>query len=288
MDYKEKMSTILLDLRTKKGVTQEDAAANLGVSNKTVSKWETGYSMPETEYLPVIADYYDVSIGELFGMESSSKSVRSFIAQQFEGLSKWDTVVKSFRLAHDVVRSCINQMGMNESAVNQGSNDLFGYGEYFNRSLISCNDVFGLLLNSKHANMVVMLGGNEDDFAWLTDKADSYIPLIKFLADAGAIKLFQLMHSQKFPLEFTVDYIAKAVEIDEQRVEELLDEAVKLDICMVQEMDLKDGLTKLYNAQGNGYILSALTLIHEHACGKKHHHHANCSSVKLIRGGDGS
>ena len=35
----------MVELRTAKGVTQEEVAQKLGVSNKTVSKWETGVSL---------------------------------------------------------------------------------------------------------------------------------------------------------------------------------------------------------------------------------------------------
>jgi hypothetical protein len=45
-------------------------------------------------------------------------------------------------------------------------------------------------------------------------------------------------------------------------------------------------LTKLYNAQGNGYILAALTLIHEWACGEQNNYHANHGIAKLIAGGE--
>jgi len=65
-----------------------------------------------------------------------------------------------------------------------------------------------------------------------------------------------------------------------------MDEAVKFEICRVEEMHLKDGLTKLYHAAGNGYILAALTLVHEWACGVQSHYHACGGTVKLIKGGE--
>ena len=277
------MSEILLELRTKKGVTQEEAAANFGVSNKTVSKWETGASLPETEYLAGIADYYGVSVDELFGRESSGKDIRNIIWQQYNDLSKSETIIKSFQIAHDSIITLHAHWEKRETD-SLDLKQLFGYPEYFNRSLFSTNDAFDLLLNSKHANMAVMLAGNEDDFSWLTEKAGDYLPLLKFLSNLDAIKLFRLMHNQKFPAEFTADFIAKAAGIDENRAAEILDEAVKFQICYVNEMDLKDGLTKLYNSSGNGFILSALTLIYEWACGERYYHNNHHWGEKLIRG----
>jgi transcriptional regulator with XRE-family HTH domain len=282
------MSAILLELRTKKGVTQEEAANNLSVSNKTISKWETGISLPETEYLTSIADYYGISVNELFGRETSVKNVSDLILQQYKELSKSEAVIKSFQMAHDVIRGCINQYSVNWGKINEPDNPdpkaIFSCPEYFNRCIVASPEVFELLLNSNHANMAVMLAGNEDDFKWLTEKADDYLPLLKFLSDVDAIKIFRLIHSQKFPAEFTADFIAKTIEIEEGRAVEILDKAVKFQICSVKEMDLKDGLTKLYHADGNGYLLAALTLIYEWACGTQYHYHANHGEAKLIRG----
>lgn len=293
MDNGINMSAVLSELRTRKGVTQEEAASNLGVSNKTISKWETGVSLPETEYLTGIADYYGVSVNELFGRETAVKDAGNLIYHQYKGLSKSEAVVKSFQMAHDVIRACINQIGVNHREYKEIDNPdpklIFAglnptHSDYLNRCLVASPEVFELLLNSKHANMAVMLAGNEDDFSWLTENADGYLPLLKFLSDFDVIKIFRLMHSQKFPVEFTADFIAKAIEMDESRAAEILDESVKFQLCSVKEMDLKDGLIKLYNSSGNGYILSALTLIYEWACGVGYHYHNNTISGKLIRG----
>ena len=55
----------LLELRKKKGISQEEAADILGVSRQTVSKWETGLSTPEFDKIKSIADLYEISINEL-------------------------------------------------------------------------------------------------------------------------------------------------------------------------------------------------------------------------------
>ena len=52
-------------LRKAKGLTQMDVANHLGVSNKTVSSWETGASCPDIALLPAIAELYGVTCDEL-------------------------------------------------------------------------------------------------------------------------------------------------------------------------------------------------------------------------------
>ena len=53
--------------RRKRGVTQEELAAHLGVGKAAVSKWETGVSYPDIALLPLLASYFDISIDDLMG-----------------------------------------------------------------------------------------------------------------------------------------------------------------------------------------------------------------------------
>ncbi len=61
------MKNILRTLRKAKGVTQEEMACALNVSAQAVSKWENGAAQPDIQLLPKIAEYFSVSIDELFG-----------------------------------------------------------------------------------------------------------------------------------------------------------------------------------------------------------------------------
>ena len=51
----------LMQLRYKKGITQEKLADFLGVSKASVSKWETKQSMPDILLLPQLAAFFDVT-----------------------------------------------------------------------------------------------------------------------------------------------------------------------------------------------------------------------------------
>ena len=72
MDQK-KIGDFLKVLRKEKGITQEDFAEVMGVSGRTVSRWETGSNMPDLDIIIQIADYYDVEIKELLDGERKSE-----------------------------------------------------------------------------------------------------------------------------------------------------------------------------------------------------------------------
>ncbi len=61
MTVSEKIYT----LRTRLGLSQEELAEKLGVSRQSVSKWETGQSVPDLEKIIKLADLFGVSVDEL-------------------------------------------------------------------------------------------------------------------------------------------------------------------------------------------------------------------------------
>ena len=63
------MGAFLRELRKERGLTQEQAAEALFVSSKTVSRWETGATIPDLETLVKLAEFYAVDIRELIGGE---------------------------------------------------------------------------------------------------------------------------------------------------------------------------------------------------------------------------
>ena len=61
MDQK-KIGSFLKELRKEKGLTQEQLAELMYVSDRTVSRWETGSNLPSLDILIRISDYYNVEL----------------------------------------------------------------------------------------------------------------------------------------------------------------------------------------------------------------------------------
>ena len=64
-----KIGKFIATLRKEKDLTQEQLGEKLGVTNKTISRWENGNYMPDIEMLSLLAKEFDVSINELISGE---------------------------------------------------------------------------------------------------------------------------------------------------------------------------------------------------------------------------
>ncbi len=60
-----KIGNFLAELRKEQNLTQEALGEKLGVTNKTVSRWENGNYLPPVEMLQELSKLYNVSINEL-------------------------------------------------------------------------------------------------------------------------------------------------------------------------------------------------------------------------------
>lgn len=58
---------IIYELRTKRGISQEELAEKIFVTRQAVSRWETGETVPNTEALKLLSKLFDVSINTLLG-----------------------------------------------------------------------------------------------------------------------------------------------------------------------------------------------------------------------------
>ena len=72
MDTKKIGAFIALN-RKKKGYTQEQLAEKLGVTNKTISRWENGHYMPDLSLLEPLSKELDITLNELLAGEKIIK-----------------------------------------------------------------------------------------------------------------------------------------------------------------------------------------------------------------------
>lgn len=75
MMSQENIGKFIVEARKKKNLTQEQFAEKIGVSNRSVSRWENGKTMPDISLFPLICDELEISIAELLNGRKSENKV---------------------------------------------------------------------------------------------------------------------------------------------------------------------------------------------------------------------
>lgn len=95
----QKIGSFLAELRKEKNLTQDELGAQIGVTNKTISRWETGNYLPPVEMLQTLGDNIGVSINEILNGERISDGNYKDISEQNikSALTKSDSVIAKHR-----------------------------------------------------------------------------------------------------------------------------------------------------------------------------------------------
>ena len=209
------------ELRIRDGRKQEDLAKALGVSNQAVSRWEKEGSYPDMEMIPAIANYFEVTIDELFGYENDRdtkisdiikkndeydihnnddiKSLDECILMLRDGLAEFPNNENLLITLAEALWEAgwlkhYNWLGYNENGYIQYHYDIEKNNQYWKECLKICNN---LIKNTSDNNIftraiviIVPLLRNFGEF----DKAISY-----------AMRMPKLIQSQEYLLTEATD-----------------------------------------------------------------------------------
>ena len=285
--YECKIGEKLVQLRTLKGVTQEDVAQDLSVSNKTISKWENGASMPDLPMLVELSKYYGVTTDTLLGLsEDKRQSTKEEICSLFNGLNRRESVLKAFESLRAFVPAMMEIVGQYNDDVYDKENVFPTEIPRYYRSNISLHEFFEFTASSENVNIAVMMLRNKANFAWMndSDKQKEIVKIFKFLSSEDVLSVLYYIHSTSCSKSFTADYISKNTGVKEERVSEILDEFCLVGECSSLTAHLIEGDVKVYECFGDGIILSLITLAFERMCGRESYEYNFNGRCKMIGG----
>ena len=84
-----KIGSFLKKLRNEKGLTQGQLAEQLNVSNRSVSRWETGSTLPDISILIELAKFYEVDIKEIIDGGRKSEDMDKEMIETLEKVGEY-------------------------------------------------------------------------------------------------------------------------------------------------------------------------------------------------------
>ena len=89
-----KIGAFLKELRNDNNLTQEQLAEKFGVSQRSVSRWENGNTMPDISMLIELADYYEVDLREILNGERKMDSMNEDLKETLEMVADYTATEK--------------------------------------------------------------------------------------------------------------------------------------------------------------------------------------------------
>ena len=143
-------------LRQKAGITQEQLGAILCVSAQSISKWETGVTMPDISLLPLISSELGVTIDELFDLTTDQKLQR--IERRLDLEEEFSN--ETFREYEKFLKNQLEEFGEDQRVLS-----LLAH-LYHHRMESDAKKV------SKYARRAILIAPEKKDCQWLLQKAE--------------------------------------------------------------------------------------------------------------------
>ena len=280
------ISAKLTELRTAKGITQEEVAKALEVSNKTISKWENGTSSPELSMLAALAKYYNVSTDMLLGLKDERKGMAQVIADEFKGLDRREVALKISEIIKAIFPASYDAAGFGFDDITDEIDVIPPQTGAMPRYQTSLNELFNFAFFSDDVNLAVIQFRNKANFSWLLDeeKQSRIIALLTFLANRDSLRVLFFIHSTACSESFTAEYIAKNTGVPCDQASEVLEKCCQMGICSKAAAHLKGGDVTVYKFFGDGLVLSIISLAYERMCGRSGYNYNYNGSCKMIGG----
>lgn len=78
----KKCGDFITELRKEKNMTQKDLANSINVSDKAVSRWETGKGFPDVDSLQALSEFFSITINELLAGEKADTKTIEELAEE--------------------------------------------------------------------------------------------------------------------------------------------------------------------------------------------------------------
>lgn len=99
-----KIGNIIRELRRRDSRKQEDLANALGVTCQAVSRWEAGKGYPDIEMIPAIANFFHISIDELFGYDGDrEKKISGIIEKSQKAINSNEDLTECIEILREAV-----------------------------------------------------------------------------------------------------------------------------------------------------------------------------------------
>lgn len=244
------------DLRNQRGVTQDELAKVLNISNQAVSKWENGGS-PDIELIPEIAKYFNVTIDYLFDYTvNDCNGIDGKVLDYMASLPSENEKFKAmFKLGYIMEIGSYGDMDLNDFDIEQILLDGGANSQYI------C-DAGTCLLSIKNENKFFSVFPRPESgyYNSLIKNKKQQIDFFKDLGNSNFYNALILIYSRK-DSSFTENLFVNELKIDLNIAKDIILKLKNWDLISVTKLELNDQIISTYSLKDNPAVIGLFSFI---------------------------
>lgn len=250
----------IASLRKEKGVKQEELAKYVGVSTQAVSKWENG-GVPDVELIPKIADFFSVSIDNLFNRNISDDNLQSVLMKKIAE-APYDRKFKiAFNFCWDIERALMRHPEYIDKGSIENYEKEIGCSDQHYSSIIR-NDGFtrmGIANRSQYFLIVPNPRSTNDAYF----KGINYPAFFKDMSDKAFFDACVFLNQRDSKKAFTPMLLVKKLGIDVEKANEILKTLKKYHLVSTSQVEMDDELQTVYQFRPTPSLVALLIFARE-------------------------
>ena len=238
----ESIGNVIAKLRKEKGATQEELAKYTLVSTQAVSKWENG-GVPDTELLPKIADFFEVSIDTLFGRSITDYSdIESAVANKIVDVPPENRYNEALEVCWAIQHALFGQNKIKET-IKEIQNEL---GDtVLRRSTFRDDNGFTLMELSRCMPYFLIVPDAKDKELAFFDGID-YITFFKDFSDKNVFDAIIFLNKRERHKSFTPNLLVKNLNIDTEKSMHIIKILCKYNFLQATQVEIDDIVQDIY------------------------------------------
>ena len=255
----------IAELRKARGITQEALGDIVGLTAQAVSKWESGGS-PDTSLLPVIADYFGVSIDRLYGRKTHDYSnIQVGVREYISSIPVEDRFAQMFELMLSALHSCVDPpavVDMDMAALAKIADEVRNMIDLGLFSLVFTENGLVKAGLNKSLPYALVMPEPEDGWGHRLHYKEAYGRLFSMLADDDILKaLFYL--TSRINKHFTPKLLEKEFGFSPQKASDILTDLATYDMLNTKELEVDNEIMTIYEFNPNPAFVPFLTFAEE-------------------------
>ncbi len=248
------------ELRKAKGVKQDELARFVGVTAQAVSKWENG-GVPDTELLPKIAEFFNVSIDELFGRQNSiSIDIEDAILKDISKIKLEDRISRVFELCWIMEQSIYGTIVSDTERFKKEAETHSESDQIYSQILLDSGYTSMGLFNRMQYFLVVPDAKDKDKALF---NGIDYPAFFRLMADKDIFNTLMFLYKRESGNSFTEKLLIKELNLTRERATQVISELQQVGLLYKTVAEVDDGVLVFYQFAARPAFVSMLIFARE-------------------------